>query len=727
MKKSILIFLMCLLATTNAMAQLPHDFRSERIFLGVSDTEWGLNDTIDVKGMIVCSVTNDMIPYSKYLYIELINSSDSVMVRQKISCDDEGNFTARIPTDEVLSGGVYYLRAYTNLMRNFSSESFALQPLLIGKTFPKDNHNFDYNLKCDIYPDGGYIVENNIQGITIALSEDNGRAIADADVSLIENGGDTICAGKTSMSGLLNFKYIPQSGKRYMVAVNSNSKRFTADVPKAISNRMKLQCTAASGNRLKFEILNARKKLDNCRLYIYNKENGIVNIDKVKASGIITMDKHANITTAFLTDSIGNILSEATAIASYDMQELPMIPDTINVNNIATLSNKFANDSSKRIKLRLADNNEQWMPFAESELQYLSDYRSPLPFPENFFRENVTDRASDLQAWMSTATFKRFHIADAVTMDSTIYKSMPETAMTISGTVIGMDRHPCKGGTVVAYNTENNCVYDTDIKNDGRFRMAVDNFDEGTTFFLQTMDKHNKPIESQIEIDNEVYPAVAHHRRYTLSSQTYAESKIDVNGIMTGSTLPDVEVKARVKRDKPISRKKYYELDYTGRSKIEQRNYTTLLDILNGMPTVNVKYSDNEDKLWVISSNRGVSTLNDRVYLPLLVDGTRIPKEQNDMILCMSAEDIEEVEVLRPWQVLAYTWGAIDGAINVVTRRPSKASNISSKGTFYTPKGLSTIKATNTNNITLGQHRLLVDIISQDGVTSYERDVFVTE
>lgn len=163
------------------------------------------------------------------------------------------------------------------------------------------------------------------------------------------------------------------------------------------------------------------------------------------------------------------------------------------------------------------------------------------------------------------------------------------------------------------------------------------------------------------------------------------------------------------------------------RSKIEQRNYQTLVDILRGVPTLNVKYSGKDDDLWVISTNRGVSTLQDKVYLPLLVDGTRIPKEQNNMILCMSAEDIEEVEVLRPWQVLAYTYGAMDGAINVVTRRPSKKSNIRSKGTFYTPKGLSTVKTVNTNNIKSGQRRLLVDIISQNGVTSYERNIFIME
>ncbi len=723
MRKYLLLLCICLLATLDAMAQLPHDFRSEQIFLGVSSTEWQLNDSIDVQGVVVCPVTKGMEPYSRYLYIELISNSDSVMVRQKIACSDDGNFHAMIPTDAVLSGGIYYLRAYTNLMRNFSEESFTLQPLLIGKSFPKRGNDIRHNLKCEIYPDGGFVAENHIQGITVYLSENRGNAIVNAEVALMSNDGDTICTGSTSSSGLINFKYIPQTGKRYTVVTNYHSGRYVADVPEAVSDRMKLQCVAM-GNRLKFEILNANKDLKNYRLHIYNKENGLISIDNIKTSGIIALDRKAMLTTAFLTDATGAIISEATAITKYDMQAMPSIPDTLSAMDFASLSKEISD--GKRIRLRLTD-DDQWMTFAESELLYLSDYRSTLPFPENFFKEDASERATDLQAWISTATFKRFAIADAITKDSAIYVNMPETAMTITGTVIGMDRHPCKGGTIVAYNTENNCVYDNEIGNDGRFRMAVDDFDEGTTFFLQTMDKREKPIESQIEIDDETYPAVTKHPQYTLALPEFAESEIDVNGIMTGITLADVVVKARIHRDEPISREKFYGLAYMDRTRIEQRNCLTLLDIIKAIPTVKVMYTGKDENPWLIYTTRGTSTLNGKVSLPLLIDGTRISNEQNDITLNMLAEEVEEVEVLRPWQALAYTWGAIDGAIKVITRGPTKKSKIKSKGTYYTPTGLSTLKSTKEEKITSGKHRLLIDIISQEGVTSYERDVVITE
>lgn len=70
-----------MLASANMSAQLPHDFRSEQVFLGVAKTEWGANDTIDANGVVTCLARKDIKPYSRYVYIELLNSSDSLMVR----------------------------------------------------------------------------------------------------------------------------------------------------------------------------------------------------------------------------------------------------------------------------------------------------------------------------------------------------------------------------------------------------------------------------------------------------------------------------------------------------------------------------------------------------------------------------------------------------------------------------------------------------------------------
>lgn len=722
--KVICTFLLCLFWIANLAAQLPHDFRSEQIFLGVAKTEWAPNDTIEANGIVTCLASGNIRPYSRYLYIELLDSSDSVMVRQKVGCDENGRFRARIPTVSIVSVGVYYVRAYTNLMRNFSGENFALQPVLIGEAFPKREKGNGV-LRCSIYPEGGFLVEGQVQGIVASVTDYSGKAISGVKLSVVNDMGDTLCVGKTRPSGLANLKFVPLAARHYKLFVTDNGVTTSLEIPQAYPDRMKLQC-AINGNKLMFEVLNANGSLPASRLYLYDKANGLVLIGKGRPSGIVPLGNRLGVTTVFLTDSVGNVLSESSLTSKYRMTELPSLPDTIAADSIGAWLERIGSSDGKSVFARFATKNECWNQFAESE-QYKSDYASPLPFPDNFFKENAKNRSVDLQDWLSTAKFSRFAIRDAIAKDTALYVYMPEMNMTIHGEVSAVYSN-ASGASLVAYNTESNNVYDTTLDKDGHFRMAVDDFADGTSFFLQTMDKRSKPVDSKIILDNDSYPSVSPHEKYSLWQSEYAESKATVNGMMQGGQLPDVVVKARVKRDEHLSTEKFYSYNYVGREKIEQYNYLYLVDILRGIPSVMVRYNpENSKNPWQISSNRGMSTLNaSSEGLVILLDGSRVENEQKADVLQMSADEIETVELLRPWQALAYTWGAVDGAIKVTTRGADK-SKVRSKGIFYTPFGLSVVKGNPKATVTPGKYRLLMDVVSPTDITSFERDIVVSE
>ena len=102
------------------------------------------------------------------------------------------------------------------------------------------------------------------------------------------------------------------------------------------------------------------------------------------------------------------------------------------------------------------------------------------------------------------------------------------------------------------------------------------------------------------------------------------------------------------------------------------------------MPSIRLQYNP-KGETWIVSSNRGLSTLKD-VGLVILLDGTRVENNEMGNVLQMSADEIENVELLQPWQTLAYTWGALDGAIKITTRGAERSTKVSSKGVFYTLK-----------------------------------------
>ena len=70
--------------------------------------------------------------------------------------------------------------------------------------------------------------------------------------------------------------------------------------------------------------------------------------------------------------------------------------------------------------------------------------------------------------------------------------------MVIIGKVISIDDLMLRGGKVVAYNTRNALVYDAPVDKKGRFRMAVDDFEDGDTFFLQPVNVREQPVNAAI-------------------------------------------------------------------------------------------------------------------------------------------------------------------------------------------------------------------------------------
>lgn len=727
--KNILVCCALLFVSVASFGQLPSDFRSEQIFISPASTVLSSMDSILVEGMVTCDAANRNKPYSKYIYIELIGGNDSLLGRNKVRCDDNGFFRAAIPQDPTSEPGVYYLRAYTNLMRNFSMRSFAVQPLLINRTFSEDQHNVSSEIWCTVYPHGGKAMYDIVQSFTAYLFDERDEPVAGQRLDVVSNLGDTICTCSTSASGLASFSFIPQRGYSYNVVCSWNGNARLFPMPEFCRSDEVAITASLTGKRLKYTVFG--KPSADCCLYIYDRWNGLQKIDRVRSGGVVLLQRKPYVATAFLADRHGNVMSEFTAVGKSAMDDAELqVADTFSIGE-DIVYNVVGMDSVLHTMARLVPYNDCWNPNMERSLVYESDFESPIPFPAKLFEEERAVRRKDLQIWLATASFKRFSLRDALANGDSLYRYMPEEVMSFSGVVKSETGGRIGKGSVVIYNTVNGFTYDAEIGSDGRFAVAVDDFDDGTTFFIQALDKYGHPVFSRTSVDDVTFPPVSLGKRYRLAKYEYVEeSTVDIVRGMCGRTLPNVVVKARVRRDAPVSAKKFYSVNYADREKIEEADYHTLYDILKQMPGIMLVKGDpdivEEKDTWAIKSVRGISTLKG-CKMVLLVDGVRV--DVTDAQMQMPAFDIESVEVLKPYQALAYTFGAIDGAVAVATRKAGVGREVKSKGTYYTPMGLSkTLYRTENSHIKAvapGYYRLLVDVQTASGVRSFEHVVTV--
>ena len=763
------ILLLTLLCALTAKAQLPTDFRSEQIYLNPQKHAYMPGDTLNLEGMVTCLAADQSIPFSNYLYIECFDGADSLLVRQKVTCKEEGYFNTRIPTDYLWPAGVYYIRAYTQLMRNFSQESFAQQPFLLAKEFPKKEDRV-YEARCTVVPTGGKLLPGHTQTATVLLTDECTFPVR-AEMLLMSEKGDTIAPVKTSASGMATLSFIPQAGTSYHLEAHIDGRDYRFPLPET-GTGIKVQ-GMLNGKRLNYQVLGAETDMDRYRLYTFDRMNGLTAVPALREQGIVMLESAPAVLSLFLADTTRTVLSEATVVSRYRMENRLEAPDTVHIGDSIRYRLSGLPEGS-RVMMRVVPDNDLLASHAETDLNYLSDYESTLPFPTGMYRGDAAERNRDLHAWLSTATFKRFSLKDAVTKGTGIYTYTPEEVLSFTGWIEKKTLRPMANGQLVAYHTENDFVYDVNLNEEGRFRIAVDDFRDGEQFFLQAVTPKGKPDFANYHVDDETFPALTNSRRFVLPASRYAETEVTIGNTfdlkytvdkdkVRNYTLPNVTVKARLKTEEEVPTNKFYSTNYKDREEIEERAFGTLYDILRDMPGIRVRETEEEEeggtgsdessstdaiialsfhskggnfenksykRTWTIESTRGFSTMSGG-GLPVLVDGVKFKKNDLDFVLFMPAAEIETVELLRPWQTLAYTSGAIDGAILVKTRAYKDRPPLPSKGAMYAPIGISKLNGTfqpekwEANQS--GFYRLIVDVFTDKEIRSYEHRFEVVE
>ena len=107
------------------------NFREEKVYLQTDKPYYSAGENIWFKGYLVNAATLNPESYTGFIYVELWNREDSLVSRVKIRKDSTG-FSGHITLDQFIPSGEYNLRAYTQWMRNNSTDFFFNKNIQIG-------------------------------------------------------------------------------------------------------------------------------------------------------------------------------------------------------------------------------------------------------------------------------------------------------------------------------------------------------------------------------------------------------------------------------------------------------------------------------------------------------------------------------------------------------------------------------------------------------------------
>ncbi|QHT67678.1 hypothetical protein GXP67_14080 [Rhodocytophaga rosea] len=239
--------------------------RPDKVYLHTDRAAYTNGETLWLKAYQVHAADHRPHALSRVIYIELLNSRNQAVLKQKMRVENGygyGQFT--IPDN--LPSGTYILRAFNNWMRNSSDDFFFTKTIRVfnlAQTEPTNTLPLATNSTFDLqfFPEGGNLIEGLKSSIAFKAVNTAGESIP-VEGTIVTAKGDTITSFKSFHAGMGAFELQPVSGQKYLASVRlTDSTAATFALGQALSSGMVLHASNTTPGTIQVRIQsNARQK-----------------------------------------------------------------------------------------------------------------------------------------------------------------------------------------------------------------------------------------------------------------------------------------------------------------------------------------------------------------------------------------------------------------------------------------------------------------------------------
>lgn len=712
MKKIIIIIISCLFVL--AAHSQDKMFVSERIFIALADQFVLKNDTVKIMGQLLSTDYKDFYPYSRYVYVELTDRNKQVVERKKIRCNDNGAFYTYIILPQKTTNGIYYVRGYSQFMRNRESPQFPMVPLYVG-VMPQEQETKE-NIYAGFFPEGGHLVKGHVQTVGIYICNEHKMPTATKFV-ILNSLRDTICSGKTDTNGLASISFIPD-GNRYLLSTETDDKAThnfllpeTMQIPtlRAAVNRERLVCYALADT-------DDKEPIDSLEIAIYHSSFGIKKLNLRKGACMADLSRCTpGLITLWLCNKAGNILAQRVL--------------RIGGSNISTSANDTIGGNS--VFVRYIPEKAGKISTAFEMLNFTDELLSPVPFPETYSDSSNIQTDQNINTWLLSASNKMIG-ADALRADSISYKYPIEQALCISG-VVRNGKRPLQNANVQIYNVQNNDAVSVNTDATGHFNATVNDFVNGSKLYIQAYNSKGKTGTFTYQLDEEDYPPVTDISYNVPFAQELTDENlakiIEPIDTVRRHKVSEVVVNRKRPKEKPYEWVRtrnvfnYYDREFLDK----HPNIQTVKDAVLYTSRVIVSNQD-RSITWKSNKLQGLMPQHLKVdkmlsdddpivcsQIAVVVNGLKI-EHGIDGILGWPITDIESIELVSPLDPRSLWHYAGYGFFDIKMRTTVRTTPVVSNGVTIQPLGI----ATPTEPFTCqpptkaGTYRMIVDVVSAD-------------
>lgn len=683
-------------------------FPEEKVYLQLDRPYYSAGERLWFRAFMVHSAIHTALNFSRYIYVELLNAHNDVLVRKKIRPMDDAMFFGQLDLSPELAEGWYSIRAYTNFMRNIDEAFFFRRKVYIGNGLKglsgvevnertssnmgnsalsskeKNKDAFD----VQFFPEGGNLIVGNMQIIGFKAIGSNGLG-TDINGRIVDNANNEVTAFKSSHLGMGKIMFMPEAGKTYSaICENNMGQKLTVKLPESTSSHYALAVQQTS-SIMNIMVLTPDQSVRTDTLYLLGCLRGlpIFQTTLLPESSSYTFSKNgmsSGVNQILLMNSKGEVLSERMVfVLGKDDANMTVNLDKTNyqkrdaVHAALILKDSKGNPVEGNFSVSVTDDNDARIDSAETTIKsYMllqSDIKGHIENPNSYFRPENKNATNELDMLMLTQGWKRYDSKAVIAGNPAKCDAFEvERGPIISGKVQNFPaRRAVPGVNVSMFFLNKKNHFDGAVTNSsGRFEFLCPEFPDSTGIRIDAAKKPGQFLELIIAPDSFPSSDIASIFPDNLKQNTQMKSFLKKsrdryyieNGMMSVNLDKVVVVAKKSDKNKKIREERgsmYMDPSYT----IDEdalSTATTLLDVLMMAPGVTLN-----------STADGVMIRN---AVPLImVDNMEYNMEE---LRYINTSEVKMIDILKdPGQTAIFGGKGANGVICIYLKRGEERKN----------------------------------------------------
>jgi hypothetical protein len=460
-----------------------------------SDKDWYTpNETIWFKGYV--TVENQLTELSKVIYVDLLNSSDSVVIKTMWKLN-KNSFKGDISLPSTLVEGKYKLRIYSMWMLNTPEviDEKIIQILSPTPAIAKNKIiNNPNKYKVYLFPEGGHLINGLNNRMAFKITDREGLPINNAIIGLENEQGVLLKSIQSFHQGMGSIEFVPDRNINYKFTVKIDGVKYIPDFPTIEEKGITLQVNPLNSSRI-FYTINRQENAEKIvpAVIVIAHMNGVsfyaekIKLEELSTGGAILKKDlpHGILTLTVFTDNMIPLAERLVFI-----KKVQSIVPTIQLEKINleakgknTVRLNFPLDSAN-VSVSVVASEQTVTSFTNNNIaSYFllsSELKGYIHEPTYYFAANDSAHNAALDLLMQTQGWRR------ITWTSVLNKKLPplnyfiETGISVRGIAVPTDyqkilANEAKMNMILKGDDSTTIIAEAQLMSGGKF--ALNNLD----------------------------------------------------------------------------------------------------------------------------------------------------------------------------------------------------------------------------------------------------------